>query len=126
MKRWMWLLVFVVGCAGWSRDCQSCNNGSFGADWLIVQYRYDGTPMTCWRLTNAAVANEHNGIYWQEKSGNMVHLSYHASGWDNLVQVQGGDWEGAARTLGIDLAGCKEGIYHLPDAGVAAPVDGGR
>jgi hypothetical protein len=36
----------------------------------------------------------------------------HISGWYNRVQVNNGDWNGAAAALGIDLSRCHDGIYQ--------------
>lgn len=56
-----------------------------------------------------------DGIFWQSPDGHLVHIS----GWYNRVQVQNGDFEGAARQLGIDLASCSEGRYGKGKSGVA-------
>ena len=115
MKKRFWLLfLFLAGCAGWSRDCSSCTASSFGSDWIIVQYRNDGTPINCWMLRNTAIDNEHgtDGIYWQEPSGHLVHIS----GWYNRVQVTGGDFKGAAKQLNVNYDSCTEGAYIM-DAG---------
>lgn len=86
-------VVAVTGCAGVSRSCSSSVAESFGADWIVVQYRYDGVPM--------------NGIFWVGTHGHLVHIS----GWYNRAQVVKGDFESAAAGLGIDLAGCSDGKY---------------
>lgn len=98
--RILWALM-LAGCAGLGRECSSCKAGSFGADWIVVQYRYDGTPMKCWRLPQTSVTNEpeSDGIYWKNPAGHLVHIS----GWYNRVQVDHGDWKGAADSLDIDL-----------------------
>lgn len=103
------LVVFLLGCAGIQRDCSSCGAQSFGGDWIIVQYRADGTPMNCWKLRNAPVSNEEHsdGIYWQDRGGHLVHIS----GWYNRVQVQGERWDEAAMALGVDNHRCKSGVY---------------
>lgn len=107
-------LVFLAGCASLDRGCSSCSAQSFGADWIIVQYRMDGVPMNCWKLEATSVSNEQqsDGIYWKEPSGHLVHIA----GWYNRVQVQGKNFAGAAKSIGIDLDRCKEGRY------VAAPA----
>ena len=117
MKPWK-ALVFTVllGCAGWQRDCASSCASSLGSDWIVLQYGYDGKPINCWRLTNTAIDNENqtDGVFWRENTGHLVHIS----GWYNRVQVSSGDWDGAAKTLGIDLARCKDGAYLvLSDGG---------
>lgn len=114
MKRLSLLFLFLVGCAAWSRDCASCSASSFGSDWIIVQYRFDGTPINCWMLRNTAVSNEQatDGIFWQAPSGHLVHIS----GWYNRVQVQGGDFKGAAKQLNVNYDSCTEGAY-VADAG---------
>jgi hypothetical protein len=46
---------------------------------------------------------------WLDPHGS--HL-VHISGWYNRVQVNNGDWNGAAATLGIDLSRCHDGVYQ--------------
>lgn len=109
MKRgWLRSAVIAIGlagCAGFNRSCSSCNAESFGADWLVAQYRYDGTVMKCWRLENTSIANEEgsDGVYWKTPLGHLVHIS----GWYNRVQVEAKGWADAAAALGVDLDGCK-------------------
>lgn len=95
-------ILLAAGCAGTMRDCSSWWAGASGADWLVAQYKYDGTPLRCWRLPNTSIANEphSDGVYWKSPDGHLVHLS----GWYNRVQVANGDFDGAARELGI--TGC--------------------
>jgi hypothetical protein len=110
MTKRLWvLLVFLCGCASWQRDCQSCNASSFGSDWIVLQYGFDGKPINCWQLTNTAIDNETgtDGIYWQSPSGHLVHIS----GWYNRVQVTNRDFVGAAKQLGIDSTSCGQGAY---------------
>jgi hypothetical protein len=125
MKTWKaaFASLLLMGCAGMSRDCSSCWASSTGGDWIIVQYRTDGTPINCWELRNSPVANEQgtDGIYWQDPGGHLVHIS----GWYNRVQVQGERWEEAARTLGIDDARCKGGVY-LPAKDAGATQTGSK
>lgn len=101
--------LFLTGCAGIQRDCSSHVATEFGSDWIIVQYRNDGTPMNCWKLKNVGVANETgtDGIYWQAPGGHLVHLS----GWYNRVQVSGGNFKEAAMSVGVDESRCDSGIY---------------
>ena len=101
----------IVGCAGLERQCSSCSAENFASDWVIVQYDYAGDPMNCWRLPDTSVANEpeSDGIYWLDgQTGHLVHLS----GWYNRVQVEGGRWDEAAQSIGIDLARCVGGPYQ--------------
>lgn len=93
------LLLTLAGCAGIGRGCSSW---SFGADWLIVQYRNDGTMFKCWRLPSTSVTKS-DGIYWKDPRGHLVHIS----GWYNRVQVSDGDWAGAAGSLDLDLKACR-------------------
>lgn len=115
MKKYIKYLVFLmlVGCAGMERDCNSCNAGNFGADWLVVQYQFNGEPINCWKLNNVGISNEtgSDGIFWLDSS--TKHL-VHISGWYNRVQVDHGDFDGAAKLLGVDLKLCKNGKYELP------------
>ena len=103
---WLFCMIFVVGCAGLERKCSSCGAENFGADWLVVQYRMDGTPLRCWKLKNTSISNESasDGIYWVNPNGNLTHIS----GWYNRVQVVSGDlWDHAARDLNVDLSTCE-------------------
>lgn len=112
MKRHMALLslLFLVGCASLNRDCSSCTASNFGANWIVVQYKNDGTPINCWKLKNTAIDNETNsdGIYWKDPhSSNLVHIS----GWYNRVQVVDGDWGSAAKSLNVKEDICNDGAY---------------
>jgi hypothetical protein len=104
------LAVTLGGCAGFQRSCASFNAENFSADWIVVQNDQTLTTKRCWKLPSTSITNEDksDGIYWLDPhGGHLVHIS----GWYNRVQVQNGDWEGAAQTLGIDLAGCRDGVY---------------
>lgn len=107
------LVSMAIGtnsCAGWSRGCSSCTAESFGSDWIVVQYGYDGVPINCWKLVNASIANEgsSDGIYWVDtQTGHLIHIS----GWYNRVQVTGGRFEEAAKLLGVELEKVKNGKY---------------
>jgi hypothetical protein len=109
MKKLALYLLLLTGCAGMSRDCSSCSASTLGSDWIVVQYGFDGKPINCWELRDTAISNEHStdGIFWQENSGHLVHIS----GWYNRVQVDHSDWVGAAKSVGIDDALCKDGVY---------------
>lgn len=103
-------LLALAGCASTARSCSSCSAETYGADWLVVQYRNDGAPISCWRLDATSIANESgtDGIYWLDKhSDNLVHIS----GWYNRVQVNAKHWERAAENLGVRLGGCSDGVY---------------
>lgn len=103
--------LLLCSCAGISRSCSSWSAENFASDWLIVQYDMDLRPANCWQLKNVSVTNEptSDGIYWEAESGNLIHLS----GWYNRVQVIG-NWEKAAKDIGIDLQYCKGGKYLEP------------
>ena len=109
MKKFVLAILMITGCAGIERDCATCTAGNTGSDWIVVQYRNDGQPINCWKLANTAIANEEHtdGIFWQERNGHLVHIS----GWYNRVQVVGGDYAGAAKSLGVDLTRCGDGAY---------------
>lgn len=110
MKLYKYLaLIFLTGCAAVQRDCASCSAKNFGSDWLIVQYAASGEPINCWQERNVSMSNEEHsdGIYWQEPSGHLVHIS----GWYNHVQVTGGDFKAAAKTIGVDTERCPGGKY---------------
>jgi len=100
--------LFLFGCAGMARDCSSCSAESFGSDWIIIQYAFDGKPINCWQELNAAISNEpgSDGIYWEHGS-HLIHIS----GWYNRVQVFNKDFAGAARSVGVDLDRCTGGAY---------------
>ena len=100
------LALLLTGCAGMSRDCSSCNASNFGGD---VQYRFDGSPINCWKLRATPITNEtqSDGIYWQDRGGHLVHIA----GWHNRVQVQGERWEEASATLGVEEPRCRNGVY---------------
>jgi len=110
MKKWIrsLMFIFMVGCAGIDRDCSSCNASNFGADWIVVQYGFDGTPINCWKLSGTAISNEDksDGIFWTGH-GHLVHIS----GWYNRIQVDGGRFEEAAKLIGVDLSRCNDGVY---------------
>ncbi len=107
----LWFLVLLLaGCASFNRGCSAFNADSFGADWIVVQYRYDGTAFNCWKLKNVSVANEEGSddIYWKDTSaGHLVHIG----GWYNRNQVSNGDFESAAQLIGVDSAKCGNGKY---------------
>ena len=110
-SKYFWpLLLLTCSCAGMQRDCSSGCAQSFGSDWIVLQYGYDGKPINCWKLQNTAISNEHatDGIFWQSPGGHLVHIS----GWYNRVQVSNGDYSGAAKQLGIELNSCGEGAYN--------------
>jgi len=101
--RFAWLALLVVaGCAGMDRGCSSCVAENMGGDWIIIQYRFDGSPMACWKLRGTSVTNEEHsdGIYWKGPTGHLVHIS----GWYNRVQVTNGDFDGAAKSVGVVLS----------------------
>lgn len=99
----------MIGCAGVSRSCSSDIATSFGGDWIIVQFGAGGLPFNCWKLPNTSVTNEQgsDGVYWLAPDGHLVHIS----GWYNRVQVDGGRWEQAAKSVGVELAKCAGGAY---------------
>jgi hypothetical protein len=109
-RNFLVLLFFsFVGCAGMDRGCASCSAESFGADWVIVQYRNDGKPIACWKLRGSSVSNEthSDGIYWKDQANHLVHIS----GWYNRVQVANGDYASAAASVGVNADDCTSGVY---------------
>ena len=101
-------MLFFVGCAGMQPDCSDYDAGSFGGDWLILQYSFDGKPINCWKLTNTATENDPgtNGISWQDAYGRV-----HISGWYTRIQVLHSDYTGAAKSIGVSLDKCVNGKY---------------
>lgn len=100
--------VFLLGCASTQRDCSASVNGTFGGDWVIAQYGFDGKPINCWNLRNVAISSHSDGIYWQDSgTGNLIHIS----GWYSRVQVSGNNHEAAAKVLGVELSKCQNGKY---------------
>ncbi len=107
------LAICLPACAGFERGCSSCVAENFATDWIVLQYKFDGEPMNCWKLANTSITNEESsdGIYWKDRrGGHLVHIS----GWYNRVQVSGGDWNGAAKHLSLNLEYCTNGKYFLP------------
>jgi hypothetical protein len=108
MTRAVWTVVTLLvigGCAGIERECSSIWASNVGADWIVVQYKMDGTPIFCWRLVDVAIRNEDrsDGIMWKDsRTGHLIHLS----GWYNRVQVDKGAFESAAQLIGADAAKC--------------------
>lgn len=105
--------MFLFGCASIDRGCSSTVATTFGADWVVVQYRADGAPMNCWKLKNASIVNEtgSDGVYWlDDKTGHLVHIS----GWYNRVQVSNGNFDNAAKLVGVESNLCKNGKYFPP------------
>lgn len=102
--------VLMTACAGFNKSCSQFNAGSFGSDWIVVQYAADGRPFHCWKLKNVSLeAEAGGGIDWQEQ-GRDAHL-VHLTGWENRVQVVKNDFEGAAKLLGVDAKLCDSGTY---------------
>lgn len=111
------MLLGLVSCAGVEKDCAASCAQSVGADWVVVQYTMDGTPLRCWALDGVSISNEQqsDGIYWLSEDGNLVHLS----GQYNMVQVEGNRWREAYAELGLTEEVC-EAIHnrrYAPDAG---------
>jgi len=104
------LIALSAACAGVNRSCSSWGASNFGADWVVVQYRMDGTAFNCWKLESVAIDNESNtdGIYWKDSATN--HL-VHISGWYNRVQVTMKQFADAAPLVGVDIAQCGNGKY---------------
>lgn len=102
--------LVLASCAGWQRSCSSFNAEQFGSDWIVVQYKMDGTPFNCWKLPSTSITNEggSDGIYW--KDVNTTHL-VHISGWYNRVQLGTGKWSEAATLLGVEADKCGDGKY---------------
>ena len=102
------IMIFIgLCCQGWNRGMSSCCASSFGSDWLVIQYNYNGELIQCWKLTNTSVDNEphSDGIYWLDnKTNHLVHIS----GWYNRIQVVNGNFESASKLLRIDLSKCNE------------------
>ena len=97
--------LMLTGCAGISRSCSDMGASSFGADWIVVQHKNDGSLYNCWKLRDVAIVNEEqsDGIYWLSSGGHLVHIS----GWYTRVQVARGNFESAAKTMNIDLSQCN-------------------
>lgn len=102
-------IAILPGCAGMGRSWSAGCAENFGADWVVVQYRQDGTAFHCWKLSDVSMTNEKasDGIYWKDRSWNLVHIS----GWYNRVQVFGGRYEAASVLLGVESSKCDNGVY---------------
>ena len=108
--KWLRYLVLVLlcSCAGFNRNCYSYSAGAFGSNWIIVQYRIDGSPINCWQLRDVSIPNEPGSdeIYWfGTSSRNLVHIT----GWYNRVQVVNNQFKSAVDLIGIDLTRCQNG-----------------
>lgn len=115
-------LSLLAGCAGWDRGCSSCMAENFASDWVIVQYKFNGEPINCWKLNDVSVTNEDrsDGVYWKDSStGHLVHIS----GWYNRVQVEHNDFRSAAELMGVDMNRCPGGMY-LQQGETRVPNDG--
>lgn len=103
--------MLMAGCAGVRKDWAQTNASAYGADWIVVQYAFDGRPFHCWKLTGASLDSETGGsINWQDTTHR--HLM-HVTGWENRVQVVDGDFATAARLLGVEAEKCGGGIYPM-------------
>jgi len=63
MKR-IWLILLAVAttaCAGFQKDCAHMSASNFGSNWIVVQYRQDGSPFHCWKLLNSVVESHEGG-----------------------------------------------------------------
>lgn len=97
--------ALLVGCAGTSRDCASCNAENFGTDWVVVQVDLNGHAFRCWELHGAAITNEahSDGIFWEDPtSKNLVHIS----NLYNRVQVVNDRWDDAFAAVGLTRESC--------------------
>lgn len=100
-------MLMLTGCAGFQRSCQASIAQNYGADWVVAQIGFDGKPNACWVLHDVSVANEDksDGIHWLGRDGDLVHIA----GWIDRVQVSGGNFERAAKQLGVvDLSRCTD------------------
>lgn len=106
------LLLFCAGCAGFSKSWSKMGNSMTGSDWIVTQYRQDGSPFHCWKLKNAVVESSEGGnVDWKDpRDGHLVYLT----GWENRVQVKDGNFDGAARLIGVNASLCGNGPY--PDS----------
>lgn len=113
-KRALFILLALVmtGCAGFNKGCSKWAANEFGSDWIVVQYTMDGKPFHCWKLQGASVTGTEGGsVDWQDRrNSHLVHIT----GWENRVQVVGGDFESAGNLVGIDSAKCNNGVYPSP------------
>lgn len=105
----LFAMALSASCAGTGKAISQGMASTFGADWIIVQYAQNGTPFHCWKIRDAAVDDSEGGnINWKDREhGHLVHLT----GWENRVQVVGGDYASAGRLLGVDAARCDNGVY---------------
>lgn len=99
-------LLWLCGCAG---TCQSfkvgCSNELGFNDWLIVQYPPNGDHPNCWVVKSKPLNGEELATYWIDDAGHIIHINV----LHNIVQVKGGDFQGAAKALGVDLKTCLNG-----------------
>lgn len=102
------MMINCSGCAGCKREWTATVAGATGTDWIVVQLGFDGHPVNAWKLVDVSVANESSsdGIWWQDRDGHLVHIS----GWYNRVLVKNGQFEDAAKLLGVDVALIKRSL----------------
>jgi hypothetical protein len=92
MKNWFWVIL-LAGCAGFSRDCSSCNASAFGSDWIVVQLGAPGTVVRCWKLENTAMDNESNTDVVDTRTALHIQIEYAMSKpTRKLVQVHVPAW----------------------------------
>lgn len=105
----LFALSTMTGCKQFAKDVAQKRAGMFGGDWIVVQYAMDGRPFHCWKLSGVSLSGTEGGsVDWKDSgNGHLVHLT----GWENRVQVVGGDFDGAAEIVGVNASICKNGVY---------------
>jgi len=102
-------LALSAGCA----TVAQMGVTKIGTDVMVVQYTQDGQPSHCWKLRNTTLSAYGNGsLQWVDlASTNTMHVS----GRTNYTKVEFGNFEAAAKALGVDAGRCDYGVYPARD-----------
>ena len=78
-------------------------------DWLVARYAPDGEPTSCWKLPDTHIYRTEGYSSWEDQvTGNQLIVAGNYS----AFRVENDNWQGAADSLGIDLARCVGGQYR--------------
>lgn len=98
------IAVVITGCATFGYS-----SGTYGPDSMVVQYTEDGRPSHCWKLRSTQLRVLGNGtLEWIDLS---TRNTVHVTGRTSHVKVEYGNFDGAAKILGVEAARCTDGVY---------------
>ena len=98
----------LVAAAALANGGYACDYSRDYTDTLVVQYDGSGTPLTCWEVSESKLYHRYEpGICWEQGDGMAC-----ATGTVMTLPVSNGNWEEAARALGIELGRCTNGRYQ--------------